>query len=52
LSDFGNYRYYILGLYGSLTQVLNLKAVVPIEIETRKSVTVEEIRTGGLDGST
>jgi hypothetical protein len=43
--------YYILGLYGSLTQVLDLKAAIPIEIETRKSVTVEEIRTRETDGS-
>ena len=25
LSDFGNHKYYILGLYGNLTQVLDLE---------------------------
>jgi hypothetical protein len=27
LSDFKNHKYYILGLYGNLTQVLNLELV-------------------------
>jgi hypothetical protein len=48
LSDFGNHRYYI---HRSLTQVLDLEAAIPIEIETRKSVAAEEIRTGEKDGS-
>jgi hypothetical protein len=45
LSDFGNHKYYILGLYGNIIQVLDLGTTVANEIETRELTTVEEIKT-------
>jgi hypothetical protein len=45
LSDFGNYKYYILGLYGNLIQVLDLGTAITIKTETSKSTTAEEIET-------
>jgi hypothetical protein len=34
LSDFGNHKYYIPGLYGNLIQVLDLGTAITIETET------------------
>jgi hypothetical protein len=43
LSDFGNHKYYISGLYGNLTQVLDLRTAVATETETCESATAGEI---------
>jgi hypothetical protein len=43
LSDFGNQKYYIPGLYRNLTQVLDLRTAVTTETETCESATAEEI---------
>jgi hypothetical protein len=46
LSDFGNHKYYIPGLYGNLIQVLDLGTAITIETEMSESTTAEEIGTG------
>jgi hypothetical protein len=46
LSNFGNHKYYIPGLYRNLIQVLDLGTVITIETEISKSTTAEEIETG------
>ena len=46
LSNFGNYKYYIPGLYGNLIQVLDLGTAVTTETETSECATAEEIGAG------
>ena len=48
LSDFGNHKYYILGLYGNLIQVIDLGTSLTTEIETSESITATEIRTSKI----
>jgi hypothetical protein len=45
LSDFGNYKYYILGLYGNLILVLDLRTAITIKTETSEFTTAKEIET-------
>jgi hypothetical protein len=45
LSNFGNHKYYILGLYGNLIPVLDLGTAITIKTETSESTTAEKIKT-------
>jgi hypothetical protein len=45
LSDFGNHKYYIPGLYGNLIQVLDLGTAITVETETSESTIAKEIGT-------
>jgi hypothetical protein len=45
LSDFGNHKYYLLGLYRNLIQVLDLGAAITTKTETSESTIAEEIGT-------